>query len=168
MGNIKTIFISLLFILGIYFIVKSILKERELYENFEGSSENECPNVLIEENNKIYLYNTKKTKIPGVNPIVFNTLENYVEFLEFQRDKNIRCPVLKLRKTNNTQGDIMYKIKDVTPIDQIRTPDNVQVTAPVQKMIDATRDDPPYNNNSYPGFDKKNAYIGVNVPLDKM
>ena len=114
------------------------------------------------------MYNTKKTKIPGVNPIVFNTLENYVEFLEFQRDKNIRCPVLKLRKTNNTQGDIMYKIKDVTPIDQIRTPDNVQVTAPVQKMIDATRDDPPYNNNSYPGFDKKNAYIGVNVPLDKM
>ena len=35
-------------------------------------------------------------------------------------------------------------------------------------LMDAGRDDPPYNSNSYPGFDPGNQYIGVYTPLDKM
>ena len=62
-------------------------------------SDDECPNYLVEENNKIYLYNKKKTNIPGVNPIIFNNLEEYVQFLEFQRSKGIHCPVLELKKS---------------------------------------------------------------------
>ena len=84
MEKSKLFFIFLLFILGIYFIVKSITTERKLYENFEGLKPEDCPDVLVEENGKIYLYNTKKAKIPGVNPIVFNTLEDYIQFLEFR------------------------------------------------------------------------------------
>ena len=41
-------------------------------------------------------------------------------------------------------------------------------SAPFEKLLDAGRDDPPFNKNSYPGFDQKNQYIGINVPLDKM
>ena len=35
-------------------------------------------------------------------------------------------------------------------------------------LIDASRDDPPYNKKQYPGFDPDNQYIGIDVPLDKM
>ena len=70
MEKTKIYFTILLFLLGIYFIYKSVTTERELYENFEGLKPDDCPDVLVEENNKFYLYNTKKAKIPGVNPIV--------------------------------------------------------------------------------------------------
>tara|TARA_Y100001958_G_C20785424_1_gene255212 strand:+ start:167 stop:433 length:267 start_codon:yes stop_codon:yes gene_type:complete len=43
-----------------------------------------------------------------------------------------------------------------------------QPPVPVSKLIDAARDDPPYNKNSYPGFDAHDQYIGLYTPLDKM
>ena len=170
--NLNTIFIFLLFLLGIYFIVKSSTHERILYESFESKvDKSECPDLLIEEDNKIKLYYTKKTLIPGVNPIIFNNLEEYVEFLNFQRNKGIYCPILKLKKTNTAQGDQLYEIKTSTsvnnPGEQTNIP-KVQTTPPVQKMIDASRNDPPYNNNSYPGYDADNQYIGKSIPIDKL
>jgi len=39
---------------------------------------------------------------------------------------------------------------------------------PVTKLYDASRDDPPYNENSYPGYDPMNMYEGEYTPLDKM
>ena len=36
------------------------------------------------------------------------------------------------------------------------------------KLLDSHRDDKPYNQNSYPGFDKHNQYVGLNTPLDKL
>lgn len=168
MEKTKIYFTILLFLLGIYFIQKSVLTERELYENFEGLKPDDCPDALIEENNKFYLYNTKKAKIPGVNPIVFNTLEDYVEFLQFQRGKNIRCPVLHLSKVNTVQGQEMYEIKNSNQSVEDYVPETVSVTPPVQKLIDATRDDPPFNDNSYPGFDKDNMYVGLNTPLNNI
>ena len=36
------------------------------------------------------------------------------------------------------------------------------------KLIDASRDDPPYNKNSYPGFDPMNQRIGILTDLDKL
>ena len=172
MKYFNEIYATLLFILGIYFIIKSVSYERQLYENFDNKiSQDECPDVLIEEDNKIKLYYTKKTLIPGVNPIVFNNLEEYVEFLDFQRNKGIMCPILNLKKSNNAQGEEMYEIKSSTSINNPGEQSNipkVQTTPPVQKMIDATRDDPPYNNNSYPGFDQNNQYIGVNTPNNNL
>tara|TARA_B100000963_G_scaffold308400_1_gene283872 strand:+ start:735 stop:1238 length:504 start_codon:yes stop_codon:yes gene_type:complete len=167
MEKTKLFFIVLLFVLGIYFIYKSVITERKLYEAFTEIGPDECPNILIEENSKLYLYNSKKSKIPGVNPIVFNNLEEYVEFLQFQRNKNIRCPVLELRKSYTTQGEENYVIKSSNP-NMVADQNDVQVSAPVQKLLDASRDDPPYNDNSYPGYDKENMYVGVNTPLNNI
>ena len=36
------------------------------------------------------------------------------------------------------------------------------------KLIDSGRNDPPYNTNSYPAYDKANQYIGIHTPLDKL
>jgi hypothetical protein len=33
-------------------------------------------------------------------------------------------------------------------------------------LVDATRNDPPYNKNSYPAFDQTSYYVGTTTPLD--
>ena len=61
MKYFNEIYATLLFILGIYFIIKSVSYERQLYENFDNKiSEDECPDVLIEEDNKINYIILKK------------------------------------------------------------------------------------------------------------
>jgi hypothetical protein len=35
-------------------------------------------------------------------------------------------------------------------------------------LVDATRNDPPYNVNSYPAHDQTDYYIGTTTPLDMM
>ena len=36
------------------------------------------------------------------------------------------------------------------------------------KLVDAGRNDPPYNKNSFPAYDPMNLYQGEYTPLDKM
>jgi hypothetical protein len=50
-------------------------------------------------------------KVPGVNPVEFDNLEDYTEFLDWQRSQGIRCPVLFLQFSYNAQGDPTYKIR---------------------------------------------------------
>ena len=35
-------------------------------------------------------------------------------------------------------------------------------------LVDATRNDPPYNQNSYPAYDQTSYYVGTTTPLDAM
>lgn len=77
--------IIVLFIFGLTFAYK---------ENFE----NVCPNTLIKDGNKILLYNPTLAKIPGVNPIQMNNLEEYEEYIHWQRTNNMQCPILYLDK----------------------------------------------------------------------
>ena len=35
-------------------------------------------------------------------------------------------------------------------------------------LVDATRNDPPYNKGSYPAYDETSYYIGTTTPLDAM
>ena len=35
-------------------------------------------------------------------------------------------------------------------------------------LVDATRNDPPYNQGSYPAYDQTSYYIGTTTPLDVM
>ena len=121
--------------------------------------------ILIEKDGKFYLLNSKKQEVPGVNPIVFENLEDYVEFLEWQRNVGIRCPVLYLQKTNNAQGENEFKIRSNVLEKRGGLPP-VQLTNSL--LVDASHDDKPYNINSYPGFDPTSYYIGETTPLDNM
>jgi hypothetical protein len=104
--------------MGLYFYVKSVLNEtqettptKEQFENEAHDSSYQCPNLLIQKGSRFYLYNSKMSKVPGVNPIEFENLEDYVGFLEWQRSKNIRCPVLYLQQSIDAQGNTVYKIR---------------------------------------------------------
>ena len=107
---IPQIIIITIFLGGLYFY--STYKDSKQLEGFNSGNENiRCPNLLLQNENGYYLYNTKLDTVPGVNPIVFNALEEYVDFLEWQHSIGIRCPVLYLQKTTNVQGNSVYKVR---------------------------------------------------------
>lgn len=142
------------------------------------TTEIDCPNMLLQIGSKLYLYNSKKEKVKGKNPIVFENLEDYVEFLKWQRRQNIRCPVLYLQQMNDAQGNNVYKIRPCVTEPQGGLPPykSEAISLPNFKpsdpnpslLIDATQDNSPYNKNSYPAFDPSRFYVGVTTPLDLM
>jgi len=154
--------IGLLVLIGVLFMVKkNSLKE--------GFNTNSCPNVLIQKGSEFYLYNSKRAKVPGVNPIRFNTLEDYVEFIKWQRSQGINCPILHLQQTYDTQGNAKYKIKTDSNLHDLPPEFKGKQTLPPESLLlDAGWQDPPYNKDHYPSFDSQNQYIGLNTPLDKM
>ena len=169
---VKFLFVFTTFLFGIYFIYKSTKMDDDL----EPFTTNDCPDILIQRGNEIHLENTRRAKVPGVNPIIFKNLEEYTHFLKWQRANQIRCPVLELQRSYNAQNEEVYSVRPSLHDPQgglsnepgYDTALKNDVEAPFQKLLDAGRDDPPYNKNSYPGYDPDNQYIGTNVPLDKM
>tara|TARA_Y100000591_G_C21730487_1_gene643804 strand:+ start:142 stop:744 length:603 start_codon:yes stop_codon:yes gene_type:complete len=161
-----TFLIIFIFILGLYFTLTQ--SSKSVLEPFQG---NQCPNVLIQKGKKLYLKNENLAEIPGVNPIVFDNLEEYVEYLKWQRKNKINCPVLFLQESYDTQGNQVYQIRP-DPLN-LEGGLNKQVPlgrkkAPLTKLLDAGRNDPPYNKNSFPAYDPMNLYQGEFTPLDKM
>ena len=169
------LFTVVIFILGLYFTMNYSSSE----EGFVSSSQPQrCPNILIQNGTEIFLYNSQVAKVPGVNPIKFNNLEDYVEFMKWQRSQGIVCPVLYLQQTNDAQGKNIYKIRP-SPVDlQGGLPPMVDTTTgagaganrlpPVTKLMDSNRNDPPYNTNSYPGVDASGFNMGDVTPLDML
>ena len=103
------ILIIVAFLSGLYFCVK--YSSPKSLEGLTNMSQPRCPNILVQKGLKYYLHNSKIAKVPGVNPIEFANLEEYVEFLDWQRSQGIRCPVLYLQHTYDAQGDAVYKVR---------------------------------------------------------
>lgn len=69
----------------------------------------ECPDVLVKSGPMYYMYNTRQAEVPGVNPIRFSGLDEYREYVEWQRmTTGRRCPVLSVEETLNAQGGVSY------------------------------------------------------------
>jgi len=122
-----------------------------------------CPNILVQHGSEIFLYNSKVEKVPGVNPIRFKSLDDYSEFMEWLQGRGIRCPVLFLQYSYDAQGNAVYKMRP-SPTDlqgglSPNVPYSPAPTALVQ-MMDASRDNPPFNNQMYDGFDPLNFNMG--------
>lgn len=91
----------IIFLGGIHFYAK--------YATVSKSSR--CPNILMQIGSKYFLYNSKLAQVPGVNPIEFNTLEDYTDFLKWQQTVGIKCPVLHVQKTYDAQGNRVFKLR---------------------------------------------------------
>ena len=130
-----------------------------------------CPNMLVKSGNKLMLYFAHLPK-SEVNPMVFNTLEEYSAFIETQRENGVRCPVLFLQEESNTQGEDVYRMRP-NPYD-MNGGGNVLPVQPLQpmdepvKIDDASRSGTTFNANMYPGFDSHGTYIGVYTTLDQI
>jgi hypothetical protein len=113
-----------------------------------------CPDVLIQKGKRFFLYNSKLAKVPGVNPIEFQNLEDYTEFIDWQRSQGIRCPILFLQFSYNAQGDPTYKIRP--------SPTNLQGGLP---STPSTYINPTSNNISIP--DMQDMPETINSPIEE-
>jgi len=172
---IITLFVS------VYFYSVFAAEYQALAEPFTSAisgaeDEIRCPNILIQSGKTFYLYNSRVAKVPGVNPIGFSNLEDYVEFLDWQRSQGIRCPVLFMQKTYDAQGNEVFKVRPSASDPQAGLPPGIDSleTAQVQTnpnpmlLLDAGRDDAPYNEGGVPAYDPSSMYVGATTPLDIM
>jgi hypothetical protein len=189
--TLTTLLTILVFLIGLYFYARCAdPKYAEGYTN--RNSQPRCPNLLIQKDSKFYLYNSKLAQVPGVNPIEFDNLEDYTEFLDWQRSQGIRCPVLYLQSTYDAQGNKVYKARPSVSEPQAGLPPSAAAPMGIASstgetimetslgypdtpaypnptlLVDATRNDPPYNKGSYPAYDETTYYIGKTTPLDMM
>jgi hypothetical protein len=161
LNPLKILFIIVVFLGGLYFYIKYTNNPNMLEGMTSMNGEIRCPNLLIQKGAKYFLYNSNVAQVPGVNPIEFNNLEEYTEFLEWQRGVGIRCPVLYVQNTYDVQGNRVYKVRpSVSEMQGGLPPSNFT------KLVDATQSDQPYNKNSYPSYDQTSYYVGTTTPLD--
>jgi hypothetical protein len=132
----KLLVISLVFLLGFYFIYKS--NDVETFtpsvDNVKNKITEKCPDVLIQKGAAFFLYNSKRANVPGVNPIRFDSLEEYVEFTEWQRSQGILCPILYLQHAYDAQGEPVYKARPSPTNMQGGQPDYVVTPADLPGM----------------------------------
>ena len=162
-SKLLLLFVFFMFMFGIYFIAKP-----KRHESFISA---ECPNTMIKDGNKILIYNPNHPKVPGVNPIQMESLEDYEEYVSWQRANKINCPILHLEKVFNTQGEEKYQVKDDFNSENCdgglnHDVPNVKETPDLGKIIDATLDNPPYNSNEYPGYDPLDQDVGRKNVID--
>ncbi len=180
----------IVFMIGIYFYARCA--DPKYAEGFSNqNSKPRCPNLLIQKGTRFYLYNSKLAQVPGVNPIEFDNLEDYTEFLDWQRSQGIRCPVLYLQSSYDAQGNRVYKARPSVSEPQAGLPPSAAPPSGIASqvpplmesslepvgdeaypnptlLVDATRNDPPYNKGSYPAHDQTSYYVGTTTPLDMM
>ena len=92
--------------LGVIVIVIVIVIYTFAYKESFG---NECPTTLIKDGEQILAYNPTLAKIPGVNPIKMDSLDDYEKYIHWQRANNVQCPILYLDKSFNKELS-MYDI----------------------------------------------------------
>jgi len=71
-----------------------------------------CPNLLVRRGNQLFMYNKNLPEEAGVNPVVFNSLDDYIYYVKVQRYKyENNCPVLYLQEETDAQGNDVYRVR---------------------------------------------------------
>lgn len=173
--NFKIILILFIFILGLLFCIS--YKNTDFKETF--SLQDKCPNLLVKKGEQLYLYNTKKAEVPGVNPLKFNNLEEYAEFVKYQKYMNINCPILYYQETYNTQNEKGFRLlndplnpknglsSNLTKEYDINNVGENAIDA-LFDLNDASHDNPPYNVKHFSGIDPTDQLVGVKTKLDNI
>ena len=171
-SKIITLILIIIFIIGLYVTVyfNNPYSSKESMVNVSSK----CPNMLVKKGNVLLLYNSNQP-ISDSNPIPFFNLDEYINYLEIQKEKGVDCPVLFLQHENNAQGKDEYRIRPSPfemegglPTGNNLTEDDLKKIDEAVKVIDSTRDNLPYNKNAYAGFDAHGQHIGEYTQLDAL
>jgi hypothetical protein len=158
------VFLLIIFLLG----VVVILNTKKSNDLIIHEPLTQCPNLLIQQGDKLLLHNDSLPKKAGINPIIFNNLDEYISYVEEQRKSGSSCPVLFLQRENNTQGKEVYRVRP-SPFDLqggLPSSHDEQLFVDPVKVTDANRRNPPYNQNNFPGFDPHGLHVGEFTELD--
>lgn len=179
--SVKILAIIFMFVIGLLFTLT--YKHNDLVEGFTFNDK--CPNLLIKKGKELHLVNTKKAMIPGVNPVKFDSLEDYAQFVEYQKYLNIKCPVLYYQETYDSQNNKGYRLMS-NPLDsKAGLPSNIsknynvtnsnipgsgmfENSDDVNPLVDASRDKKPFNQGNHHGMDPEDQNVGLKTILDKM
>jgi hypothetical protein len=160
------LFLFVIFIIGAYATMYFNVENPNIKNRIENMEPDlSCPDMLVKKGETLVLYNKKKPEIAGINPIIFRSLDDYIEFIQGQRAKGIDCPVLYLQQETTTQGEDVYRLRP-SPFE---LQGGLNQSAPPMDPVtisDANRENPPYNQDNYPGFDPEGQYIGIYTNLD--
>ena len=163
-----TILFSVIIFLAGFILYTSDAIIPKIREEKEGLQNTNCPNMLIRRGNSLILYDTTRKEDTN-NPISFFDLDEYANYVKIQHRKGIHCPVLYLQRENDTQGNDVYKIHESPfyiegglPAIPLNVHDN---TTPI-KFMDASRDNPPWNQDQYHSFDPYGLNIGRFTNID--
>ena len=148
------IFLLLTFLAGLYCTVCFNTYFDETMSNQNEAVDNSCPNLLIQKGNSILLYNTNQKLEQNKNPLPFFNLDEYISYLEIQKNNGIVCPVLFLQQETTTQGNDVYRVRP-SPLDL----NAGGQTVPVSQINTS-------NINLYPGFDPYGQTQGKRSILD--
>jgi cell division protein FtsN len=107
MKQIFILFLLITFFLGMYMYVSNGFSFNKKDESKNQEQNGNCPNLLVRKDNKYYL----KYADEKIDPIVFNDLNEYTDYLEKQRKNGRRCPVLYLQQENDLQGKDVYRVR---------------------------------------------------------
>ena len=173
--TIFIVFLIFVFLVGMYFVSISNMKfintidSVSISEGMKLNNTDNCPDMLIQKGAILVLYNTKQPVVEGKNPIQFNSLDEYIKYLEIQRKSGVVCPVLYLQQESNAQGEDVYRMRP-SPFDlQGGLPiTNTDMNKEVVLVSDANRLNAPYNANNYPGFDPQGQYVGIYTNIDQI
>lgn len=160
---VKMVLIVVAFVLGLYMC--SSYGSSDVKEPFLNKPR--CPDILVQHGSELYLYNSKLLKVPGVNPVKFANLEEYKEFMDWQRSQGIKCPILYLQHSYDAQDQSQYSVRP-DPLDpQGGLPDSLPKASDIHKTIfDNNGNEPAYNRSDYPAFDPSNQFVGLQVGAD--
>ena len=118
--------------------------------NPSGIADPTCPTNLLYKNGQYLLFNTNIPQQYGINPLVFQTLDAYNEYYAQRQSAGINCPNLN---------------QNAPPLQVAGTTDDRGL---ISDVIDASREDPPFNQNNYAGFDPWGFDEGKMTTLDKI
>ena len=172
------LFLLIIFILGLYatmfFSIENCKDCKENMENGDNNEDASCPDVLIKKEDKILLYNSKDPSSVN-NPMTLSNLDEYIKYLEAQREKGINCAVLYLQQETNTQGEDVYRVRPSPFEMEGGLPSNTNLSENDQNKInkaisvlDGHRDNETYNTNQHAGFDAHGQHVGEYTELDQI
>jgi hypothetical protein len=71
-----------------------------------------CPNLLVKKGNQLLLYNKNAPEQFGVNPKIFNDMDEYIYYVKSERSNTgVDCPILYLQQESNAQGEDVFRIR---------------------------------------------------------
>ena len=169
--RIFLLFLIFTFILGLYVTMYWNVHVNGPRNEPMGNKD-DCPNLLIQKGNALLLYNKNQPEDEN-NPLSFFNLDEYINYLEIQKGKGNSCPVLYLQQENNAQGNDVYRVRPSPfdkqgglPVESAATTSRPGASSNVIQRTDASRANPPYNKDQYPGFDPAGQYIGKYTDVD--
>ena len=78
----------------------------------KSTTDPSCPNLLIKKGNQLLLYNKNAPEKFGINPKIFNDMDEYIYYVKEERSKTgVDCPILYLQQESNMQGEDVYRIR---------------------------------------------------------